>query len=157
MSQEQIKEDKEYVSTFFTRLSEIQKLGGYLIVAVEPVKPDNLPSFIANYNNLNVNGTNEKTKDRNMFMLAGWAGLFDYFNDINVEKNFTFRKTKNKDVKHHEFPQRRWTVRVPRGLRPCGRSSRRRSSRPQSRRTSARRQSSASSAPQSRRPEATHT
>jgi hypothetical protein len=98
MSQEQIKEDKEYVSTFFTRLSEIQKLGGYLIVAVEPVKPDNLPSFIANYNNLNVNGTNEKTKDRNMFMLAGWAGLFDYFNDINVEKNFTFRKTKNKEI-----------------------------------------------------------
>jgi len=98
MSQDQIKEDKEYISTFFTRLNEIQQLGGYLIVAVEPVKPDNLSSFIANYNNLNINGTSEKTKDMNMFMLAGWAGLFDYFSDVYVEKDFTFRKTKNKEI-----------------------------------------------------------
>ena len=98
MSQEQIKQDKKYISTFFKRLNEIQQLGGYLIVAVEAVKPDNLPNFIANYNNLNINGTSEKTKDMNMFMLAGWAGLFDYFDDVNVEKNFTFRKTKNKEI-----------------------------------------------------------
>ena len=98
MSQEQIKEDKEYISTFFTRLNEIKQLGGYLIVAVEPVKPDNLSTFIANYDNININGTNEKTKDRNMFMLAGWAGLFDYFDDVEVEKNFTFRKTNNKEI-----------------------------------------------------------
>ncbi len=98
MSQEQIKEDKKYISDFFTRLNEIQQLGGYLIVAVEPIKPDNLSTFIANYNNLNINGTNEKTKDRNMFMLAGWAGLFDYFDDVEVEKNFTFRKTNNKEI-----------------------------------------------------------
>ena len=98
MSQEQIKEDKKYISTFFTRLNEIQQLGGYLIVAVEPVKPDNLPNFIANYSNLNINGTSEKTKDMNMFMLAGWAGLFNYFNDVNVEKNFTFRETINKEI-----------------------------------------------------------
>lgn len=98
MDQEQIKKDQEYISTFFTRLTEIQKLGGYLIVAVEPVKPDNLSSFISNYDNLNVNGTNERTKDNNMFMLAAWSGLFDYFNDVNVEKNFTFRKTNNKEI-----------------------------------------------------------
>lgn len=98
MSQEQIKEDQQYISTFFTRLTEIQQLGGYLIVAVDSVKPDSLPNFIANYENLNINGTNEKTKDTNMFMLAAWAGLFDYFDDVNVEKNFTFRKTNNKEI-----------------------------------------------------------
>ena len=98
MSQEQIKEDKQYISTFFTRLTEIQQLGGYLIVAVEPVKPDNLPSFISSYDSLNINGTNEKTKDNNMLMLAAWAGLFDYFDDVKVEKNFTFRKTNNKEI-----------------------------------------------------------
>lgn len=98
MSQEQVKEDKQYISTFFTRLTEIQQLGGYLIVAVEPVKPDNLPDFISSYDSLNINGTNERVKDNNMLMLAAWAGLFDYFDDVKVEKNFTFRETKNKEI-----------------------------------------------------------
>lgn len=98
MSQEQIKEDQEYISEFFSRLNGIQELGGYLIVAVEAVKPDNLASFISNYDNLNINGTDERTRDRNMLMLAAWAGLFDYFDDVKVEKSFTFRKTNNGEI-----------------------------------------------------------
>ena len=98
MSQEQIKEDREYISTFFSRLTSIQEIGGYLIVAVEPVKPDNLPAFISSYNEININGTNERTKDRNMFMVAAWADLFNYFDDVKVEKNFTFRQTNNGEI-----------------------------------------------------------
>ena len=98
MSQEQIKEDKKFIDQFFSRLEKIQKLGGFLIVAVENIKPSQLPLFIANYNNLNINGTNEETKDRNMFMLAAWANLFDYFEDVKVEKGYTFRKTNNGEI-----------------------------------------------------------
>ena len=98
MPQAQIKKDKKYINDFFSRLDKIQKLGGYLIVAVENIKPDNLPAFIADYKNLNINGTNENSRDRNMFMLAGWAGLFDYFSDVKVEKDFTFRQTNNGEI-----------------------------------------------------------
>lgn len=98
MSQEQIKEDKKYIDQFFGRLEKIQKLGGYLIVAVENIKPETLPAFIANYRNMNINGTNEESKDRNMFMLAAWANLFDYFEDVQVEKGFTFRQTNNGEI-----------------------------------------------------------
>ena len=85
MSQEQIKEDKKYIDQFFGRLEKIQKLGGYLIVAVENMRPENLPTFISNYRDININGTTEKNKDRNMFMLAAWSNLFDYFEDVKVE------------------------------------------------------------------------
>lgn len=98
MSQEQIKEDKKYIDQFFSRLEKIQKLGGYLIVAVENIRPETLPAFIANYRNMNINGTNEESKDRNMFMLAAWANLFDYFEDVQVEKGFTFRQTNNGEI-----------------------------------------------------------
>lgn len=98
MSQEQIKEDKKFISQYFSRLEKIQKLGGYLIVAVENIKPETLPAFIANYRNMNINGTNEQSKDRNMFMLAAWANLFDYFEDVKVEKGFTFRQTNNAEI-----------------------------------------------------------
>ena len=98
MSQQQIKEDKKYIDQFFSRLDKIQKLGGYLIVAVENMRPENLPAFISNYRNLNINGTNEESKDRNMFMLAAWSNLFDYFEDVQVEKGFTFRQTNNGEI-----------------------------------------------------------
>ncbi len=98
MSQEQIKEDKKYIADFFSRLEKIQKLGGYLIVAVENIKPETLPAFISNYTNMNINGTDEESKDRNMFMLAAWANLFDYFEDVKVEKGYTFRKTNNGEI-----------------------------------------------------------
>jgi len=98
MSQEQIKEDKKYIDQFFSRLDKIQKLGGYLIVAVENIRPETLPAFISNYRNLNINGTNEESRDRNMFMLSAWANLFDYFEDVQVEKGFTFRQTNNGEI-----------------------------------------------------------
>ncbi len=98
MSQEQIKEDKKYIDQFFGRLEKIQKLGGYLIVAVENIKPEKLSEFISNYRELNINGTSEESKDRNMFMLAAWSNLFDYFEDVKVEKGFTFRQTNNGEI-----------------------------------------------------------
>jgi hypothetical protein len=98
MSQQQVKEDKKYIDQYFSRLDQIQKLGGYLIVAVEELSVDKLPEFIANYRNVNINGTDEKSKDRNMFMLAAWANLFDYFADVKVEKGYTFRKTNNSEI-----------------------------------------------------------
>ena len=33
-----------------------------------------------------------------MFMLAAWANLFDYFEDVKVEKGYTFRKTNNGEI-----------------------------------------------------------
>ena len=47
---------------------------------------------------MNINGTNEESKDRNMFMLAAWANLFDYFGDVEVEKGYTFRQTNNGEI-----------------------------------------------------------
>jgi len=93
MTQEEIKADKKFIATYFERLDKIAKLGGYLVSAIDPVRPQNLPEFIQNYNNININGTNERIKDRNMFMLAGWASLFDYFEDIKVIKDYYFKKT----------------------------------------------------------------
>jgi len=98
MTQEQIKEDKKFVDQYFSRLEKIQKLGGFLVVAVEGLSPNNLSNFISNYRNININGTNEKQKDRNMFMLAAWSNLFDYFADVKVDKNFTFRQTNNGEI-----------------------------------------------------------
>ena len=57
------------MSNYFERLDKIAKLGGYLVSAIDPVRPQNLPEFIQNYNNININGTNERIKDRNMYML----------------------------------------------------------------------------------------
>ncbi len=98
MSQQQIKEDKKFIDNYFKRLDEIQKLGGYLIVAVEELKPENLSFFISNYDTFNINGTNERMRDRNMLLVAGWANLFDYFEDVKVEKGYNFRPTPNGEV-----------------------------------------------------------
>ena len=71
MSQEQIKADKKYIDNYFSRLNKMVELVGYTIVSVEPIAPENLPDFISNYDNININGTSERVKDRNMFMAAG--------------------------------------------------------------------------------------
>ena len=92
MSQAEIKSDKKFIANYFDRLDKIAKLGGYLISAIDPVRPDNLPQFIQNYRNININGTNERVKDRNMFMVAGWATLFDHFEDVIVEKDYYFKE-----------------------------------------------------------------
>jgi len=98
MSQEEIKADKKYIDDYFKRLDQVGKLGGYLIVGVEEITPDNLPSFIANYENININGTSERVKDRNMFMAAGWATLFNYFDDVVCNRDFYFKETINGEL-----------------------------------------------------------
>ena len=98
MSQEEIKADKKFINDYFKKLESIEKLGGYLIVAVEPIAPDNLPSFLANYDNVNINGTNERVRDRNMFLVAGWSTCFDYVDDVFVEKDFRFQTNENSEL-----------------------------------------------------------
>jgi hypothetical protein len=98
ISQEEIKADKKYIADYFKRLDQVGKLGGYLIVGVEEITPDNLPSFIANYENININGTSERVKDRNMFMAAGWATLFNYFDDVTCNRDFYFKETVNGEL-----------------------------------------------------------
>lgn len=98
MSQEQIKEDKRFIDNYFSRLDQMVKLVGYTIVGVEAVAPENLPAFISNYENITINGTSEKVKDRNMFMAAGFAKLFNYFNDVTVTSDFYFEQTKTGEI-----------------------------------------------------------
>ena len=98
LSQLEIKSMQKDIDEYFNRLDLILKLGGYLTSAIEPLFPDNLPTFIANYDNLNINGTSERNRDRNMFMVAGWADLFNYFEDIDVEKSYYFSPTTNGEI-----------------------------------------------------------
>ncbi len=98
MSQEEIKADKKYIDNYFSRLDKMVKLVGYAVVSVEPMAPENLPDFISNYENININGTNEKVKDRNMFMAAAWAKLFNYFNDVEVTTDFYFDETSSGEI-----------------------------------------------------------
>ena len=94
----EIKQYQKQIDQYFKRLDQIIELGGYLTAAIEPLFPDNLPVFIANYNNININGVNERTRDRNMFMLAGWADLFNYFKDVDAEKSYYFTKSVNGEM-----------------------------------------------------------
>ncbi len=90
LTQTEIKKDKKYIDNYFNRLDNIIQLGGYLASAIQDVTPENLSTFIANYDNININGTNEGVKDRNMFMLAGGSDLFIYFVVVNCVKDFDF-------------------------------------------------------------------
>ena len=94
----EMKQYQKQIDQYFKRLDQIIELGGYLTAAIEPLFPDNLPIFIANYNNININGINERTRDRNMFMLAGWADLFNYFKDVDVEKSYYFTPSVNGEI-----------------------------------------------------------
>ena len=98
MSQEQIKADKKYIDNYFSRLNKMVELVGYTIVSVEPIAPENLPDFISNYDNININGTSERVKDRNMFMAAGWAKLFNYYSDVKVTTDFYFDQTSSEEI-----------------------------------------------------------
>jgi len=91
LSQLEIKLDKKAISDYFEKLEKILELGGALQVAIDDIVPENLPEFIADYGNSNINGTTEEVKDRNMFMVAGWANLFDYYSDVEVIKDFYFK------------------------------------------------------------------
>ena len=98
LSQGQIKAIQKEIDQYFNRLDLIIKLGGFLTAAIEPLFPDNLPIFIANYDNVNINGTNERDRDRNMFMVAAWADLFNYFMDVNVLKEYYFSPTRTGEI-----------------------------------------------------------
>ena len=98
LGQSQIKAIQKEIDQYFNRLDLIIKLGGFLTAAIEPLFPDNLPVFIANYDNVNINGTNERDRDRNMFMVAGWADLFNYFMDVNVLKEYYFSPTRTGEI-----------------------------------------------------------
>ena len=98
LTQTQIKKDKKYIDNYFNRLENIIQLGGYLASAIQDVTPENLSTFIANYDNININGTNERVKDRNMFMLAGWSDLFNYFDDVKCIKDFYFTDSKKGEI-----------------------------------------------------------
>ena len=91
LSQLEIKLDKKAISDYFEKLEKILELGGALQVAIDDIVPERLPEFIADYSNSNINGTTEEVKDRNMFMVAGWANLFDYYSDVEAIKDFYFK------------------------------------------------------------------
>ena len=93
LRQSEIKSMQKEIDQYFTRLDTIIKLGGYLSAAIEALFPANLPIFIANYDNININGTTERNRDKNMFHVAGWADLFNYYDDVKSIKNYYFTPT----------------------------------------------------------------
>ena len=98
LAQSEIKSLQKEIDQYFTRLDQIINLGGFLAAATEALFPDNLPIFIANYDNVNINGTTERNRDRSMFMVAGWADLFNYFNDVDVVKGYYFAPTQSGEI-----------------------------------------------------------
>ena len=98
LAQMEIKQLQRDIDLYFSRLDSIIELGGYLSAAIEPIFPKNLPTFIANYDNLNINGTNERDRDRNMFMVAAWGDLFNYFPDVKVNKEYYFQPTQTNEL-----------------------------------------------------------
>ena len=98
LGQSEIKEDKKFIKEYFSRLDKCITLGGYLAQATDRTNPQNLPLFISEYRSININGTTERNKDKNMFSMAAWSNLFDYFRDVKVEKNFYFRETESEEI-----------------------------------------------------------
>ena len=98
LSQSEIKSLQKEIDQYFQRLDQIINLGGFLAAATEALFPDNLPIFIANYDNVNINGTTERNRDRSMFMVAGWADLFNYFSDVEVVKGYYFAPTQSGEI-----------------------------------------------------------
>jgi len=98
LAQSEIKSLQKEIDQYFQRLDQIINLGGFLAAATEALFPDNLPIFIANYDNVNINGTTERNRDRSMFMVAGWADLFNYFTDVDVVKGYYFAPTQSGEI-----------------------------------------------------------
>jgi hypothetical protein len=98
LGQSEIKQDKKFIKEYFSRLDKCITLGGYLAQATDRTNPQNLPLFISEYRSININGTTERNKDKNMFSMAAWSNLFDYFRDVKVEKNFYFRETESEEI-----------------------------------------------------------
>jgi len=98
LGQWEIKQDKKFIKEYFDRLDKCITLGGYLAHAIDTTSPDKLPQFISDYRSININGTNERDKDRNMFSMAAWSNLFNYFSDVTVVKDFYFRETESDEL-----------------------------------------------------------
>jgi len=98
LGQNEIKQDKKFIEEYFNRLDKCITLGGYLAQAIDTTSPKKLPQFISDYRSININGTNERSKDKNMFSMAAWSNLFDYYKDVKVEKNFYFRETASEEI-----------------------------------------------------------
>ena len=94
LSNPEIKALNRYTNDYFKRLKQIGDIGGYLNVATEELHPNNLPDFISNWDNYNINGYNERERDTNLIQGSGWANDFDYYDDVKVEKDFYFQPTK---------------------------------------------------------------
>tara|TARA_R100000656_G_scaffold15926_2_gene15239 strand:- start:10 stop:1566 length:1557 start_codon:yes stop_codon:yes gene_type:complete len=93
LSNPEIKTLNRYTNDYFKRLKQIGEVGGYLSVATEELQPDNLPNFMADWPNYNINGYNERDRDNNLFQASGWANDFDYYDDVKVKKDFYFQPT----------------------------------------------------------------
>ena len=98
LGQSEIKQDKKFIKEYFSRLDQCITLGGYLAQATDRTNPQNLPLFISEYRSININGTNERDRDKNMFSMAAWSSLFDYFRDVSVVKDFYFRETEAGEI-----------------------------------------------------------
>ena len=92
LSNVEIKALTKQRNDYFNRLKQIGDVGGYLSVATEEMEPNNLPDFLANWNQFNINGYNERDRDNNLFQASGWANNFDYYDDVKVKKDFYFQQ-----------------------------------------------------------------
>jgi len=93
LSNPEIKALTKQKNDYFKRLQQIGDLGGYLNVATEEMHPNNLPDFLASWNQFNINGYNERDRDNNLFQASGWSNNFDYYDDVKVKKDFYFQPT----------------------------------------------------------------
>jgi len=95
LSNTEIKALTKQKNDYFKRLEQIGQVGGYLSVATEEIHPNNLPDFLASWDQFNFNGYNNRDRDNNLFQASGWANNFDYYNDVKSIKNFYFQPTKS--------------------------------------------------------------
>ena len=94
LSNAEIKALTQQKNDYFKRLEQIGQVGGYLSAATEEMQPNNLPDFLAGWDQFNINGYNERDRDNNLFQASGWANNFDYYKDVKVKKDFYFQPTK---------------------------------------------------------------
>ena len=98
LSNVEIKALTKQRNDYFNRLKQIGDVGGYLSVATEEMEPNNLPDFLAEWNQFNINGYNERDRDNNLFQASGWANNFDYYDDVKVKKDFYFQPTQTNEL-----------------------------------------------------------
>jgi len=95
LSNSEIKALTKQKNDYFKRLEQVGQVGGYLSVATEELQPENLPDLMADWENYNINGYNDRDRDNNLIQASGWANDFDYYDDVKVKKDFYFQPNKN--------------------------------------------------------------